>query len=298
MFSHSADAVVIKRGTTSTAGGRSLDGALHLEIINLAENLHENLLNTLEVAGALVAETLECSLEQVLLGGSLVERAGAVDGLLELLSVLSAGKDDIITGVLDEVLKFVHGGAHLNGRVHKQCHNLGVSGRALSITNHEVLHQRHDVLVLDTVDSLTSSRIEERRAHTLRHAAHVTGVLWSVEGILATSIRRSGQRHVQSLGVGLHVGSSVVAIGHVTFVILRVVARATGMVWSPEAASCHNIVVQSWVGNRTGILVWVGDEGVSLAIVRGTLPLVLVLAGSTLSMLCCDISRRRCNSAL
>jgi hypothetical protein len=64
---------VVKRGTTSTAGRSCGDSRLSLQIVDIAKNLHENLLNTLEVAGSLVAETLERSLEKVLLGSGLVQ---------------------------------------------------------------------------------------------------------------------------------------------------------------------------------------------------------------------------------
>jgi hypothetical protein len=64
---------VVERGTTSTAGRSCGNSRLSLEIVDITKDLHKNLLNTLEVAGSLVAQTLKRSLEKVLLGSGFVQ---------------------------------------------------------------------------------------------------------------------------------------------------------------------------------------------------------------------------------
>jgi hypothetical protein len=310
---------VVERRTTSTAGRSCGNSRLSLEIVDITKDLHKNLLNTLEVVGSLVAQTLERSLEKVLLGSGLVQGVDlghaldwsgawvgtrAVNGLLKLLSVLDTSKDNVVASVLDEGSKLVHGGSHLQSWVHEQCNNLGVAGTALSIPDHEMLHESNDVLVLDAVDSLASRRIVEGWGHALRHTAHMASILGGVEGILASGVGRPRQRQLKRLTLGLKVGGSVVAIGHVTFIILGSKARTSGVVWGSISASAQKVIIESRVGNRAGVLVWVGDKGISLTVVRSTLPLILVLsarsttAGSTLGTLFGNASRSGCYSAI
>ncbi|KAI6752824.1 hypothetical protein HG530_013576 [Fusarium avenaceum] len=132
----------------------------------------------------------------------------------------------------------------------------------------------------------------------------MASILRGIEGILASVVGRPRQRPLKRLTLGLKVGGSVVAIGHVTFIILGTKARASGVIWGSIAASAQKVIVESRVGNRAGILVWVGDEGISLAVVGSTLPLILVLstrsmaAGSTLGTLFGNASRSGCYSAI
>jgi hypothetical protein len=100
-----------------------------------------------------------------------------------------------------------------------------------------------------------------------------------IKGVV-TKVGRSGNR--QRLDLGREIGSPVVAVGHVSLVILLAESRASSMVGDAirgiETTSTEKVLVQSRVGNRAGVLVRVRHESIPLAVI-GRSPFIMVMAG-------------------